>query len=142
VVEAASRSGSLITAKDAADQGREVFAVPGHPFDARAAGCNQLIREGAVLVQSVEDVVELLSGFDGTPRSTFREEAADWLPAEDEGSSEPADLAALLTTAPVGVDELIRQSGESAASVQLALLEMELAGRLARHAGGRVSLAG
>lgn len=142
VVEAAPKSGSLITARLAGEFGREVMAVPGSPLDARAHGCNQLIREGAVLVQSVEDVVELLSGFDGVPRSTFREEAADWLAPEEEGSSEPADLAALLTSAPVGVDELIRQSGDSAASVQLALLELELAGRLARHAGGRVSLAG
>jgi DNA processing protein len=142
VVEAAPKSGSLITARLAGEFGREVMAVPGSPLDARAHGCNQLIREGAVLVQSVEDVVELLSGFDGAPRSTFREEAAEWLAPEEELSDEPADLAALLTNAPVGVDELIRQSGDSAAAVQLALLELELAGRLARHAGGRVSLAG
>lgn len=140
VVEAAPKSGSLITARLAGEYGREVMAIPGSPLDARSHGCNQLIRDGAVLVQSPEDVIELLSAFDGTPRSTFREAAPAFLPAEDI-AGEPAELAALLTTAPVAVDELIRQSGESAAAVQLALLELEIAGRLVRHAGGRVSLA-
>ena len=139
VVEAAPRSGSLITARLAGEMGREVMAVPGSPLDARAHGCNQLIRDGAVLVQSVQDVVELLSGFDGRPRSTFRDAAPAWLVAEP-SSAEPAEIADLLTTAPVAVDELIRQSGASAAAVQLALLELEIAGRLVRHAGGRVSL--
>lgn len=140
VVEAAPKSGSLITARLAAEAGREVMAIPGSPLDARAQGCNQLIREGAVLVQSPEEVVELLSHFDGTPRSTFREHAGQYRFDVDElADAEPADIASLLTTAPVPVDELIRQSGESAAAVQLALLELELAGKLVRHAGGRVS---
>jgi DNA processing protein len=90
-------------------------------------------------VQSPEDVIELLSGFDGTPRSTFRE-ATPAYAANDDLADAPADIAGLLTTAPVAVDELIRQSGESTAAVQLALLELEIAGRLVRHAGGRVSL--
>lgn len=141
VVEAAPKSGSLITARLAGEYGREVMAIPGSPLEPRAHGCNQLIREGAVLVQSVADVIELISGFDGHPRSSFRETASAFEAAEDIGD-DPADLAALLTTAPVAVDELIRQSGEGAAAVQLALLEMELAGRLERHAGGRVSLRG
>lgn len=141
VVEAAPKSGSLITARLAAEFGREVMAIPGSPLDSRSHGCNQLIRDGAVLVQAPEDVVELLSAFDGTPRSTFREAAPIYLPSEAL-ADEPADVAGLLTTAPVAVDELIRQSGESAAAVQLALLELEIAGRLQRHAGGRVSLAG
>ncbi|MEO1969829.1 MAG: DNA-processing protein DprA [Sphingomonadaceae bacterium] len=141
VVEAAPKSGSLITARLAGEAGREVMAIPGSPLDARSHGCNHLIREGAVLVQTPEDVVELLSGFDGQPRSTFREAAStfDYAP-EELAEAEPADIASLLTSAPVGVDELIRQSGDSAAAVQLALLELEIAGRLARHAGGRVSL--
>lgn len=140
VVEAAPKSGSLITARLAGDYGREVMAIPGSPLDARSHGCNQLIREGAVLVQSPEDVIELLAGFGGHPRSTFRELVAT--PSCDlAAASSPAELSALLTTAPVAVDELIRQSGEPAAAVQLALLEMELGGRLVRHAGGRVSLA-
>jgi len=141
VVEAAPKSGSLITARLAAEAGREVMAIPGSPLDARATGCNQLIRDGAVLVQTPEDVIELLSGFDGTPRSTFREAAPAYVWGDDElAEAEPADVTALLTTAPVAVDELIRQSGEAPAAVQLALLELEIAGRLTRHAGGRVSL--
>lgn len=139
VVEAAPKSGSLITARLAGEYGREVMAVPGSPLEPRAQGCNELIREGAVLIQSAADVIELLSGFDGTPRSALREPPADWQGADDLGD-EPADLAARLTTAPIAVDELIRQSGDAPAAVQLALLELELAGRLARHAGGRVSL--
>jgi DNA processing protein len=141
VVEAAPQSGSLITARLAGEAGREVMAIPGSPLEPRSEGCNRLIREGAVLVHSPEDVVELLSGFDGAPRPTFREAGPVWQP-EDELADEPADVAALLTTAPVPVDELVRQSGASAGSVQLALLELELAGRLVRHAAGRVSLAG
>ena len=142
VVEAAPKSGSLITARLAGEAGREVMAIPGSPLDARSHGCNQLIREGAVLVQTPEDVVELLTGFDGTPRSSFREAPPHFLhlQPEEDFAGEPADIADLLTTAPVGVDELVRQSGGGAGAVQMALLELEIAGRLARHAGGRVSL--
>lgn len=142
VVEAAPKSGSLITARLAGEAGREVMAIPGSPLDARATGCNQLIRDGAVLVQTPADVIELMSHFDGTPRSTFREAAAAYVFNDDElAETEPADVSNLLTTAPVAVDELIRQSGEPAAAIQLALLELEIGGRLVRHAGGRVSLA-
>ena len=140
VVEAAPKSGSLITARLAGEAGREVMAIPGSPLDSRAHGGNQLIRDGAVLVQSAEDVIELLSSFAGTPRSSFREAAPVWLAADSELADDPADLTSLLTTAPVAIDELIRQSGESGAAVQLALLELELAGHLLRHAGGKVSL--
>jgi DNA processing protein len=142
VVEAAPQSGSLITARLAGEFGREVMAVPGSPLDARSHGCTQLIRDGAVLVQSVADVVELLSGFDGVPRSSVREAAGAVFEAvpEELAEVEPADVAALLSGAPIGVDELIRQSDAGAAAVQLALLELGLGGRLERHAGGRVSL--
>ena len=117
------------------------MAIPGSPLDARAQGCNQLIREGAVLVQDPSDVVELLSGFDGSPRSTFREAATAFDFEMDElADAEPAEIGTLLTTAPVAVDELIRQAGTSAASVQMALLELEISGDLVRHAGGKVSL--
>lgn len=141
VVEAAPRSGSLITARLAGEMGREVMAVPGSPLDSRAHGCNQLIRDGAILVQKPEDVIELLEGFTGSPRSTFREAEQGYDPAA-EAEAEPADVTALLSTAPVSVDELVRQSGAGAAAVQLALIELELAGRLVRHAAGRVSLSG
>ena len=140
VVEATPNSGSLITARLAADMGREVMAIPGSPLDSRSHGCNQLIRDGAVLVQRPEDVIELLSMFDGSPRAPLREPSAPFMLAEP--ADHAADIAALLTTAPVAIDELIRQSGEGAAAVQLALLELELAGTLVRHAGGRVSRAG
>ncbi len=141
VVEAAPKSGSLITARLAGEYGREVMAIPGSPLDARSHGCNQLIRDGAVLVQTPEDAVELVSSFVGTPRSTFREPAPPAYLAAETFSDDPADIGSLLTTAPIAVDELIRQSGASTASVQLALLELELAGRLVRHAGSRVSIA-
>ncbi len=142
VVEAAPKSGSLITARLAGEAGREVMAIPGSPLDSRSHGCNQLIRDGAVLVQSPEDVIELLSGFEGTPRSTFREDMPAYIADDEAVADEPADISGLLTIAPVPVDELIRQSGEPASAVQLALLELELAGLLTRHAGGRVSLSG
>jgi len=143
VVEAAPKSGSLITARLAGEAGREVMAIPGSPLDARSHGCNQLIREGAVLVQAPEHVIELLRGFDGSPRSSLREAQPQGFEGDDETiAGEPADLAALLTTAPVAVDELVRQSGRSTGAVQMALLELELAGRLVRHARARVSLNG
>jgi DNA processing protein len=142
VVEAAPKSGSLITARLAGEAGREVMAIPGSPLDARSHGCNLLIREGAVLVQAPEDVLELLRGFDGTPRSSLREARPHTFGDDEELlADEPADVEALLTSVPVQVDELVRQSGTTAGSVQLALLELEIAGLLVRHAGGRVSLA-
>ncbi|HVJ01313.1 MAG TPA: DNA-processing protein DprA [Sphingomonas sp.] len=141
VVEAAPRSGSLITARLAAEAGREVMAVPGSPLDPRAQGCNLLIREGATLVQSVEDILESIRPID--PRAV-RAPASGFggPPPEDPGDSDRRAVTALLGPVPVSVDELIRQSGLSPAVVQTVLLELELAGRLERHAGGRTSLAG
>ena len=141
VVEAAPKSGSLITARLAGEAGREVMAIPGSPLEPRSQGCNHLIREGAVLVQSPDDVTELLTGFDGNPRSTFREPSNAIGYEADDLDAAPADIEAMLTAAPVPVDELIRQSGEAPGAVHTALLELEIAGRLTRHAGGRVSLA-
>jgi DNA processing protein len=141
VVEAAPRSGSLITARLAGEAGREVMAVPGSPLDSRSRGCNQLIRDGAVLVQSADDVAELLESFQGAPRSTFHERVMpQYEPPDDEPDAPPADIAAMLGAAPVSIDEIIRQSAAPPSAVQFALLELELAGRLQRHAGGRVSL--
>jgi DNA processing protein len=139
VVEAAPRSGSLITARIAAEAGREVMAVPGSPLDPRAQGCNLLIREGATLVQSVEDILESVRPIDSravrSPTAGF-----DGPPAEDAGDAERLLVQTLLGPVPVPVDELIRQSGLAPAVVQTVLLELELAGRLERHAGGRASL--
>ena len=140
VVEAAPRSGSLITARLAGEAGREVMAVPGSPIDPRAQGCNQLIREGAVLIQSAADVIEAIGAID--PRMV-RQPGSDFSgepPSGDVADRERASIVALLGPAPVPVDELIRLSGLGPAVVQTVLLELELAARLERHAGGKVSL--
>ena len=139
VVEAAPKSGSLITARDAAEFGREVMAVPGSPLDPRAQGCNQLIREGATLVQNAEDVLDALRPFQLRPLAQDRAAYAPG-PAPDAEERERRLVTELLSPTPVPVDEIVRQSGLPAGVVQTVLLELELAGRLARHAGGRVSL--
>jgi DNA processing protein len=152
VVEASVGSGSLITARLAGEAGREVMAVPGSPLDPRSRGCNALIRDGAVLVQGPEDVLELIRGFAAlldedwdeaeadTPPPAPRAPRAAPAPTQPTDEALPSDLASLLSMAPIGIDELVRQSGAGAGAVQLALVELELAGRLARHPGGRVSL--
>ncbi len=139
VVEAAPRSGSLITARLAAEAGREVMAVPGSPLDPRAQGCNLLIREGATLVQSVDDILEAVRPID---LRAVREPGNGYAgPApEDASDADRRAVTALLGPVPVPIDELIRQAGLAPAVVQTVLLELELAGRLDRHAGARVSL--
>ena len=137
VVEAAPRSGSLITARLAAEAGREVMAVPGSPLDPRAQGCNQLIRDGATLIQSAADVIEAIR----LPTSSVRAAPTPYEPAEEINGDEALDtIETLLGPSAVPVDEIIRLSGASSGAVQMALLELDLAGRLERHAGGRVSL--
>jgi DNA processing protein len=137
VVEAAPRSGSLITARLAAEAGREVMAVPGSPLDPRAQGCNQLIRDGATLVQTAADVAEAIR----IPSSSVQSPPARFEPAEElNGKDVFGDIEELLGPSPVPVDEIIRLSGASSGAVQMALLELDLAGRLDRHAGGKVSL--
>ncbi len=140
VVEAAPKSGSLITARHAAEFGREVMAVPGSPLDPRAQGCNLLIREGATLVQNAEDVIEAITPLGHTVREPARDYAATRIVVDADAGSRRA-VADLLGPTPVQVDEIVRQSGLTPATVQTILLELELAGRLERHAGGRVSLA-
>ena len=140
VVEAAPKSGSLITARHAAEYGREVMAVPGSPLDPRAQGCNQLIREGATLVQTAEDVLEAISPMRLRPFRQPERGYAGEGPAADADESARRSVAGLLNATPVPIDELVRQSGLTPATVQTVLLELELAGRLERHAGGRVSL--
>ncbi len=143
VVEAAPKSGSLITARRAADFGREVMAVPGSPLDPRAQGCNLLIREGATLIQSAADVLELLRPIDARmvrePQQGWTNDSGGLADEGDVGDADRQHIAELLGPVPVPVDELVRQSGAPAAVVSLVLLELELAGRLERHAGGRVS---
>jgi DNA processing protein len=139
VVEAAPKSGSLITARNAGEFGREVMAVPGSPLDPRAQGCNLLIREGATLVQNAEDVLEAVLPLGARLRDPGRGYAAG--PPADIDDAARRLVADLLGPTPVQADELIRQSGLPPAAVHCALLELELAGRLERHAGGRVSLA-
>jgi DNA processing protein len=146
VVEATLRSGSLITARLAGEQGREVLAVPGSPLDPRACGTNGLIRDGATLIQGADDVIEALGGL--MPRPTPQPEAVAPTPP-DAGFGETGEtpdqarkiISNLLGTAPAGIDEIVRQSGFAARDIALVLLELELAGRLLRHPGGQVSLA-
>jgi DNA processing protein len=139
VVEAAPRSGSLITARLAAEAGREVMAVPGSPLDPRAQGCNQLIRDGATLVQNAADVIEAIRPYEShvrSPTESFYGLADEPLDGEDVLAS----VEALLGPSAVPVDEIIRLSGAPSGAVQMALLELDLGGRLDRHAGNRVSL--
>jgi DNA processing protein len=137
VVEAAPRSGSLITARLAAEAGREVMAIPGSPLDPRAQGCNQLIRDGATLVQSAADVVEAIQ----PSRPRVASPAFEYEVPVERFDGEAVDaVEALLGPSPVPVDEIIRLSGAPSGAVQMALLELDLGGRLDRHAGNRVSL--
>ncbi|GAB5468244.1 MAG: DNA-processing protein DprA [Rhodospirillales bacterium] len=144
VVEGARRSGSLITARLAAEQGREVMAIPGSPLDPRAQGPNSLIKQGATLIQSTEEVIDCLRPLMTTP---FREsEVSDF----DEGPAAAPDAQALaaaragvlelLSPTPVAVDEVLRRCHFSPPVVQTVLLELELAGRLDRQPGNRVAL--
>lgn len=143
VVEAAMRSGSLITARFALEQGREVFAVPGSPLDSRAQGTNDLIRQGATLTETADDVLRVLVGAPLRPRPV-PEAVVVPMPAliEGPGADDTARrvLAEALSPTPVPVDDLIRLCGLPPAVIASVLLEWELAGRIERHAGNRVSL--
>ncbi|TVR98250.1 MAG: DNA-protecting protein DprA [Rhodospirillales bacterium] len=157
VVEAALRSGSMITARLALEQGREVFAVPGSPLDPRARGANDLIRQGAVLTETAEDIVRALPALpaldSGTPvRVADRQPGGtldtapgavpERMPELECGPQVRAAIAEALSPAPATVDEIVRSCQLSPAVVAAVLLEWELAGRLERHAGNRVSLIG
>ncbi|CAN0089632.1 unnamed protein product [Discosporangium mesarthrocarpum] len=143
VVEAAARSGSLITARMALEQGREVFAVPGSPRDPRCSGTNALIRNGATLTETADDVIEVLAPM---LRMPLRQETqaipsphlSPELPDSVDGNTRQAIIDCLSPT-PVTVDEIVRQCQVTASVVQMVLLELELAGRLERQPGNRVA---
>ncbi len=138
VVEAALRSGSLITARIAAEQGREVFAVPGSPLDPRAAGTNDLIKQGATLTTEASDVINAVEPIMGRPIEL--REPDDEPPADEPDADDRARIVNLLGPSPILLDDLIRMAAASPAIVRTVLLELELAGRLERHGGGLVSL--
>lgn len=150
VVEAAARSGSLITAKNALDQGREVLAVPGHPFDARAAGCNMLLRDGAVLVRSAQDVLEAI-GVQGhflaqVPLPVEAVAVPEPLPGPVPQRRPLSDLAAVhsqilarLGPSPLAEDQLIRDLALPPGMLSPALISLELEGRILRQSGGLLS---
>jgi DNA processing protein len=141
VAEAARRSGTLITARLALEQGREVFAVPGSPLDPRAEGTNGLLKQGAALVTEAADVIAVLRPILGQPMELSAQEPEADAPAPHEPEAdERARIVALLGPTPVGIDDLVRLSGAPPAIVRTVLLELELAGRLERHGGALVSL--
>ena len=144
LIEAAAKSGSLITARAALDQGREVFAVPGHPFDARATGCNHLIRDGAHLLRGASDIVEVL----GQPATAPPPAAPSPPPPRAERPARPAlrDVAALhgrildrLGPSPLAEDQLIRDLGTDAGTLSPLLTDLELDGRISRQPGGLIA---
>jgi DNA processing protein len=140
VIEAAHRSGSLITARMAAEQGREVFAVPGSPLDPRAAGTNDLIKQGAALVTEASDVINVIQPIMERPIVLEAREDDDEPLDFDVDPGVRERIVALLGPSPISLDDLIRMSGLSPTLVRTVLLELELAGRLERHGGGLVSL--
>ncbi len=141
VVEAAKRSGSLISARFAGELGRLVFAVPGSPLDPRSEGTNGLIRNGATLITSAADVLEAVGPLIGKPISTEGAEepgtGSDYAPPSN---SERSRVIEALGATPVAIDEIVAHTGITVQQVFLILLELDLAGRLERHSGGRASL--
>lgn len=142
VVEAAKRSGSLITARLALEQNRDVFAVPGSPLDPRAEGGNLLIQQGARLVTSAADIIEVVSSADPARHALFEPE---WRPDEATEQSEPAPddrskLLQALSTTPVDVDELIAQTGIAPQAMQILLLELDIGGQIEWSSGQLVAL--
>ena len=145
VVEAAARSGSLISARRAADFGRLVFAVPGSPLDPRSSGTNALIKDGAILTTEARDVIDALApsaGMRSAPGPLFMREEEPGIhpPSPPPGADERVTVISALGQTPVDVDDIIRHTGLAAPSVHLILLELDLAGRLRREVGGAVAL--
>jgi DNA processing protein len=140
IVEAAKRSGSLITARLALEQGREVFAVPGSPLDPRARGTNSLIKQGATPVTETADIVAVLQPIMGFELPAREPDDAEPLHDVEPAPDERTRIVGLLSPTPVLIDDLVRQSHSSPRAVRMVLLELEIAGRLQRHGGGLVSL--
>jgi DNA processing protein len=148
VVEATERSGSLITARLAGEQGRDVYAVPGHPMDPRAEGPNRLIREGALLIRNAGDVLENIQEFRGAGRTYNMQDGAraanpepplSLVPAFDDEQVRGA-LLANLSLNPANIDDLVRSAGINIASARVVLMDLELAGTVQRLPGNRISL--
>ncbi|HET7804241.1 MAG TPA: DNA-processing protein DprA [Pseudolabrys sp.] len=143
VVEAAQRSGSLITARLAGEQGREVFAVPGSPLDPRCEGTNGLLKQGAIPVTEVSDVITVIEPIlgRGFEPAGIQEPAQDDLQKYAElGADDRSRIVSLLGPTPVSIDDLVRLAQTSPAIVRAALLELDIAGRIERHGTGLVSL--
>ncbi|MER9074330.1 DNA-processing protein DprA [Mesorhizobium sp. M0904] len=142
VVEAAQRSGSLISARLAGEMGRLVFAVPGSPLDPRAAGANGLLKDGATLVTEAADITGAIAPLVGgwSPRTSPLEEPPDFSATPPPREDDRDRVVEALGPTPVSVDEIIRHTGLHPAQVFMVLLELDLAARLERHAGGNVSL--
>lgn len=137
VVEAAARSGSLITARTALDQGRDVFSVPGHPFDARAAGCNMLIRDGSTLIRSARDILEALEGPEPRTTNPAPEPKPRVLPRRTAALHQ--QILDRLGPSPVAEDQLIRDLKAPAGEVSPEIVTLELEGRIRREPGGLLS---
>jgi DNA processing protein len=143
VVEATVKSGSLITARMAAEQGRDVYAIPGHPFDPRAAGPNKLIQDGATLVLDAGDILQNLADFSGTRQTLSEPSQAAWQPedlSENDAEAVRDIILQNLSSTPVTVDELVRTCHLTIPAAQMILLELEIAGRIQRLPGNRVAL--
>jgi DNA processing protein len=145
VIEAAARSGSLITARYAGNFGRLVFAVPGSPLDPRSEGANGLIKDGASLVTNAQDIIEAMAPVSRidifSPHEVSEPIYEDDKPMALPPSERERDLIVnALGQTPAEIDDIIRHTGLPAQSVYLVLLELDLAGRLHRHAGGMVSI--
>ncbi|MGR3616054.1 MAG: DNA-processing protein DprA [Paracoccaceae bacterium] len=144
VVEAAAKSGSLITARDALDQGREVLAVPGHPFDTRASGCNMLIRDGAQLVRNASDIIAALARPMTKASAALLQDTPEPPPQKRnlrETAALHAQILSRLGPSPLAEDQLIRDLGVRTGSVGPALTDLELDGKIRRQPGGLLSLA-
>lgn len=139
IVEAALKSGSLITARNALEQGREVFAIPGHPLDPRARGCNHLIKNGAILTETVEDILGEISL--NAPLEFKEETIQIRFPSSSHSLQKSRQIVnENLSVAPITIDELIRECQLSPSDLWIVLLEMEIAGRIERLPGGKVAL--